>query len=173
MGGSGGGVTGWQDGSGVGSGLAHSGPNGSVLRRNFKWFQTNAEDASYVGSGAGITRLSELIPRFLRLSALVVIELGQELGDEYERDLRGERLSLIPARPPLYAIGERGESTTAIQSVVHAACGPSHLGCLEGDLTPLPVYFPSDWGCQTTHAPSMKTRRIRYSSNLIQTAFRR
>ena len=106
MGGSGGGVTGWQDGSGVGSGLAHSGPNGSVLRRKFKWFQTNAEDASYVGSGAGITRLSELIPRFLRLSALVVIELGQELGDEYERDFRGERLSLIPAQPPLYAIGE-------------------------------------------------------------------
>ena len=116
MGGGGDGVTGWQDGSGVGSGLAHSGPNGSILRRKSNWFQTNAEDASYAGSGAGITRLSELMPRFLRLSALVAMELGQELGDEYERDFQGERFSLILAQPPLYAIGERGESTTAIQS---------------------------------------------------------
>ena len=97
MGSSGGGVTGWQDGSGIDSGLAHPGPNGSIVRRKPKWFQTDAEDASYAGSGAGITRLSELIPQFLPLSALVAMELGQELGDEYERDFQGERLSLIPA----------------------------------------------------------------------------
>ena len=38
MGGSGGGVTGWQDSSGIGSGLAHPGPNGSILRGKSKWF---------------------------------------------------------------------------------------------------------------------------------------
>ena len=114
MGGSGGGVTGWQDGSGIGSGLAHPGPNGSILRRKSKWFQTDAEDASYAGSGAGNTRLSELIPRFLRLSALVAMELGQELGDdEYERDLQGESLlssSPISTQPPLHARKARSES---------------------------------------------------------------
>ena len=102
MGGSGGGVTGWQDGSGIGSGLAHPGINGSVLRRKSKWFQQDAEDVTYAGSGAGNTRLSELIPRFLRLSALVAMELGQELvDDEYERDFQAERNDGIPSTSPV------------------------------------------------------------------------
>jgi hypothetical protein len=95
MGGSGGGITGWQDSSGIGSGLAQPGINGSVLRRKSKWFAQDGEDEpGPMGSGAGNIRLSELIPRFLRLSALVAMELGQELGDEeYERDFQGERSS--------------------------------------------------------------------------------
>lgn len=102
MGGSGGGITGWQDGSGIGSGLAHPGINGSVLRRKSKWFQQEAEEVAYAGSGAGNTRLSELIPRFLRLSALVAMELGQEVGDdEYERDFQGERSDRMPSEPPV------------------------------------------------------------------------
>ncbi|KAF9238552.1 hypothetical protein BU15DRAFT_47614 [Melanogaster broomeanus] len=93
MGGSGGGITGWQDSSGIGSGLAQPGINGSVLRRKSKWLTQDGEDEpGPMGSGAGNIRLSELIPRFLRLSALVAMELGQELGDEeYERDFQGER----------------------------------------------------------------------------------
>ena len=117
VGGSGGGVTSWQDNGGIGSGLAHPGPNGSVLLRKSKWFQTDAEDASYAGSGAGKTRLSELIPRFLRLSALVAMELGQELGDDkYKRDFQGENLlssSPIPAQPLLHARKARWESETS------------------------------------------------------------
>lgn len=104
MGGSGGGITGWQDGGGIGSGLAHSGIHGSVLRRKSKWLQQDVEDAGYAGAGAGNTRLSELIPRFLRLSALVAMELGEELvDDEYERDYQRERsggvLSTSPSSP--------------------------------------------------------------------------
>ena len=109
MGGSGGGITGWQDGGGIGSGLAHSGINGSVLRRKSKWLHQDAEDAGYAGSGAGNTRLSELIPRFLRLSALVAMELGEELGDdEYERDFQRERS--IPSSPQSPMLARKAQS---------------------------------------------------------------
>ncbi|OAX41438.1 hypothetical protein K503DRAFT_797969 [Rhizopogon vinicolor AM-OR11-026] len=91
MGDSGGGIAGWQDGPGIGSGLAQPGVEGSVLRRKSRWFMTDA-DGEHSGAGAGNTRLSELIPRFLRLSALVAKELGQELGDdEYDSDWQRER----------------------------------------------------------------------------------
>ncbi|KAG0701211.1 hypothetical protein DFH29DRAFT_1000398 [Suillus ampliporus] len=90
MGGSGGGIAGWQDGPGIGSGLAQPGVNGSALRRKSKWFM--ADDGEQSGAGIGNTRLSELIPRFLRLSALVAMELGEELGDDdYETDWQRER----------------------------------------------------------------------------------
>lgn len=78
--GSGGGVTGWQDGSGIGSGLARPDMDGCVLRRS-SW-SAIARNESPGGTGAGNTKLSELIPRFLRLSALVAIELGSEARDE-------------------------------------------------------------------------------------------
>ncbi|KAH7884802.1 hypothetical protein F5I97DRAFT_1929631 [Phlebopus sp. FC_14] len=102
MGGSGGGITGWQDGSGIGSGLAQPGVNGSVLRRKSKWLSHDAEHDSSgsTGTGAGNTRLSELIPRFLRLSALVAMELGQELGDdEYEATERSGGENQVPTSP--------------------------------------------------------------------------
>lgn len=101
MGGSGGGIAGWQDGPGVGSGLAQPGVNGSVLRRKSKWFMADSEGEQW-GAGIGNTRLSELIPRFLRLSALVATELGEELGDdEYEGDWqRGADMSAqMPTSP--------------------------------------------------------------------------
>lgn len=60
-------VTGWQDGSGIGSGLS-SGPkkDDSLLRRKYH----------------GSTNLVDLIQRFLKLSALVAMELGLEADDQ-------------------------------------------------------------------------------------------
>lgn len=78
----GGGITGWKDASGIGSGLARPDVEGSVLRRR-SWstmILPCSDDLS--GTGAGNTKLSELIPRFLRLSALVAIELGSEARDD-------------------------------------------------------------------------------------------
>lgn len=71
----GGGITGWQDGSGIGSGLLRPGVKGSVLRRKIR------EDGDST-AGAGNTKLSKLIPRFIRLSALVAAELGREARGE-------------------------------------------------------------------------------------------
>jgi hypothetical protein len=70
------GITGWQDGSGIGSGLLLPGVRGSALRR-----KTRELDST---TGAGDTKLSKLIPRFIRLSALVAAELGREARGEEE-----------------------------------------------------------------------------------------
>lgn len=78
--GSGGGVSGWQGGSGIGSGLARPDVDGSVLRRR-SWSAIACHE-SPCGTGAGNTKLSELIPRFLRMSALVAIELGIEARED-------------------------------------------------------------------------------------------
>jgi hypothetical protein len=74
--GGGGGITGWQDGNGIGSGLLLPGVRGSALRR-----KTRELDST---TGAGNTKLSKLIPRFIRLSALVAAELGREARGEEE-----------------------------------------------------------------------------------------
>lgn len=71
----GGGITGWQDGSGIGSGLLRPAARGSALRRKVR-------DGDATGGGAGNTKLSKLIPRFIRLSALVAAELGREARGE-------------------------------------------------------------------------------------------
>ncbi|KAF8805420.1 hypothetical protein BYT27DRAFT_7104597 [Phlegmacium glaucopus] len=71
-----GGITGWQDGSGIGSGLLRPGVRGSALRRKAREPDSTA--------GAGNTKLSKLIPRFIRLSALVAAELGREARGEEE-----------------------------------------------------------------------------------------
>ncbi|KAG6833363.1 hypothetical protein H0H87_007980 [Tephrocybe sp. NHM501043] len=79
----GGGITGWQDGSGIGSGLLRSGIRGNCLRRK----SSECEDAGRAsGSGSGNTKLSELIPRFIRLSALVAVEMAMEAKDEQEAE---------------------------------------------------------------------------------------
>jgi len=59
-------VTGWQDGSGIGSGLS-SGPkkDDTLLRRKYH----------------GTTNLVDLVQRFLKLSALVAMELGLEADE--------------------------------------------------------------------------------------------
>ena len=75
----GGGITGWQDGSGIGSGLLRPGVRGSALRR--KVLETDPT------TGSGNAKLSKLIPRFIRLSALVAAELGRESrGEEDESE---------------------------------------------------------------------------------------
>lgn len=90
----GGGLSGWLDGSGIGAGLLRPGIKGSVLRRKVNnsgvtflpsaaanGKQTHKEVSS---TGAGNAKLSALIPRFLRLSALVAAELGREVRGEEE-----------------------------------------------------------------------------------------
>ena len=59
-------MTGWQDGSGIGSGLS-SGPkkDDTLLRRKYH----------------GTTNLVDLVQRFLKLSALVAMELGLEADE--------------------------------------------------------------------------------------------
>ncbi|KAI1796906.1 hypothetical protein LXA43DRAFT_878841 [Ganoderma leucocontextum] len=75
------GVTGWQDGSGIGSGLARPGKNGTVLRRPS---MPNGVIARGNGHAPTLfnTKLAELIPRFMRLSALVAMELGREATED-------------------------------------------------------------------------------------------
>ncbi|OBZ66200.1 hypothetical protein A0H81_13740 [Grifola frondosa] len=86
-----GGVTGWQDGSGIGSGLARPGPKGTVLRR-----PSTARVQQLPGQGGDTaqmnnTKLSELIVRFMRLSALVAMELGREATEDRASVDGGER----------------------------------------------------------------------------------
>lgn len=90
----GGGLSGWQEGGGIGAGLARPGPTGTILRRK------NTFDAP--GAKASHTKLSELIPRFLRLSALVASELGREMWDEAESatsSYSSQRSSPSPSEP--------------------------------------------------------------------------
>jgi hypothetical protein len=80
-----GGVSGWQDGTGIGSGLSTPDMKGCTLRRKVRdWDLTAAGGDGHEPCGAGNTKLSRLIPRFLRLSALVAVELGGEAKDEEE-----------------------------------------------------------------------------------------
>ena len=84
-GGGGGGITGWQDGSGIGSGLLLPGVRGSALRRKTRGeLDDDSTTTTGGGGGAGNTKLSKLIPRFIRLSALVAAELGREARGEEE-----------------------------------------------------------------------------------------
>lgn len=109
-------ITGWQDGSGIGSGLARPDVDGSVLRRR-SWSALALPESNNktTGTGAGNTKLSELIPRFLRLSALVAIELGIEVRDEEVSD---KVASSLPGPTPstsstAYATGRMSPSRLA------------------------------------------------------------
>ncbi|KAF9056832.1 hypothetical protein BDP27DRAFT_1433491 [Rhodocollybia butyracea] len=107
----GGGISGFQDPSaaggcsvGVGEGLLKPSLNGSVLRRRTAAPYTRRTrggggEVEADSTGSGYTKLSELLPRFLRLSALVLMELGREVyegregqdeREENEREERGE-----------------------------------------------------------------------------------
>lgn len=90
----GGGITGFAEGVGVGSGLVRSG-NGTLLRREIisppapvpplplDDDETHLTDHLWTRTqGAGDTILTGLIPRFVRLSALIAIELEWEIGVE-------------------------------------------------------------------------------------------
>lgn len=120
----GGGVTGWQDGSGIGSGLTRPGPSGTVLRRPPHPSTRPAGD----GPPPPNTRLAELTVRFLRLSALVAIELGREATEE-RASVDGERPSAAagahqPSASPLLMPRMLGKPTSA------AATGELHANAL-------------------------------------------
>ena len=87
----GGGITGFAEGVGVGSGLVRSG-GGTLLRREIisppppvplDDDETYPTDHLWMRTqGAGNIILTGLIPRFVRLSALVALKLGREVGAE-------------------------------------------------------------------------------------------
>ena len=90
---SGGEITGWkEDESGIGSGLLRPGVKGSALRRKAsgidsgkqKQKERDRDSEEEGGTGSGNTKLSKLIPRFIRLSALAAAELGREVRGEEE-----------------------------------------------------------------------------------------
>ncbi|KAF8626928.1 hypothetical protein AX17_006429 [Amanita inopinata Kibby_2008] len=81
-------IGGWHDETGIGSGLLKPGVEGSALRRKVRDLDPLADDGNGGGisTGAGNTKLSKLIPRFLKLSALVAVELGSEAKEEEEEE---------------------------------------------------------------------------------------
>ncbi|KAI0789965.1 hypothetical protein C8Q75DRAFT_793068 [Abortiporus biennis] len=110
----GGGVTGWQEGSGIGSGLARPGKRGTVLRRPSEAFiqaPASGSSSGHGGDGRGggngqamaNTKLAETVIRFLRLSALVAMELGREATEDRASVDGGrddEHPGLATPRPP-------------------------------------------------------------------------
>jgi hypothetical protein len=113
---SGGAITGWQDGNGVGSGLARPGAGGSVLRRR----STTSQNTSSVQTHTTEARLSELIPRFLRLSALVATELGRETkeGVDWEKEEEDRPQGSVPSSSPSSA--RTGSSATQERNRMYA-----------------------------------------------------
>ncbi|KAJ6507783.1 hypothetical protein C8R47DRAFT_1099541 [Mycena vitilis] len=101
----GGGITGWQDGSGIGSGLSRPARNGTVLRRKMKGVDEEAGPGDAAANGAGNTKLSELVMRFLRLSAMVAAEMGREARGEEEE----------PASPVEEDRGDESESPVSTE----------------------------------------------------------
>ncbi|KAF8910473.1 hypothetical protein CPB84DRAFT_1763776 [Gymnopilus junonius] len=110
----GGGITGWQDGSGIGSGLLRPGVRGSALRRK-------AREEGDSAAGGGNAKLSKLIPRFIRLSALVAAELGRE------------------------ARGEDGESDDGKEGERGAGHGSATAGSNNAPATNIPAGTPGRW----------------------------
>lgn len=89
----GGGISGFAEGAGIGSGLARSRTGGTLLRRpetvssrpppqDDETYPSLSDDPEVRAQGAGNTILAGLIPRFVRLSALVALELGREVSAE-------------------------------------------------------------------------------------------
>lgn len=121
----GGGLSGWQDGSGIGSGLLRPGIKGSALRRRV---YDDTPDKGDKGAGTGNTKLSKLIPRFLRLSALVAAELGQEIRDaEWESPNRPAPPSpaLSRAMPPNQSRGKERDEESEEKSLFFNALRPT------------------------------------------------
>ncbi|KAF8175807.1 hypothetical protein BJ912DRAFT_1064082 [Pholiota molesta] len=129
-GGGGGGITGWQDGSGIGSGLLRPAARGSALRRKVR-----DGDATAAG-GAGNTKLSKLIPRFIRLSALVAAELG--------REARGEEDA---------ATSDDGREREKEEGGA-AGGGPAPASAANGGTTPRREWGGEGGGYSPQHAPS-------------------
>ncbi|KAF7771655.1 hypothetical protein Agabi119p4_5966 [Agaricus bisporus var. burnettii] len=79
-------LSGWQDGSGIGSGLLRPGIRGNALRRRVYDDANNHNNDRRNSPPGGNTKLSRLLPRFLKLSALVAVELGQEAREDEEEE---------------------------------------------------------------------------------------
>ncbi|KAH8118249.1 hypothetical protein DFH11DRAFT_1503779 [Phellopilus nigrolimitatus] len=77
------GLASWKTGAGIGAGLASAGVEGTVLRRRTVVHHTTSHPtAKDVGPCSVGGKLAELMPRFIRLSALVAVELGREAKDK-------------------------------------------------------------------------------------------
>lgn len=107
----GGGVTGWQDGGGIGSGLAKPDAHGNLLRRD---------------SGDS-TNMVELLTRFLRLSALVAMELGSEAIDGMS-SVGGDNLTTTwgdQQHQEASPTKDKGRATSSVPSVRSPPSAPS------------------------------------------------
>lgn len=121
-------ISGWQDGSGIGSGLLRPGIKGTVLRRRV---YDDANGKRNKNAGAGNTKLSKLVPRFLRLSALVAAELGQEARDDAEWESSGNPASTPPspvasrAIPPTHSKGKQKDEGDEDKNMLDNALRPT------------------------------------------------
>ncbi|EIN09937.1 hypothetical protein PUNSTDRAFT_52077 [Punctularia strigosozonata HHB-11173 SS5] len=119
---------------GIGSGLSKPGARGSVLRRSTALPRPLAIGRPQVlqqqqQAFQGSTRLANMLPRFLRLSALCAMELGREA-----RDGTASYTASEPGRSPTPTGGESATSTMPM---------PSRGPLSSGEATP---YRPSrDW----------------------------
>ncbi|KAI5120116.1 hypothetical protein M0805_002200 [Coniferiporia weirii] len=83
------GLASWKTGAGIGAGLAGPGVEGTVLRRRKVLYHTTSHpNTKDVGLCAVGGQLAELIPRFIRLSALVAVELGREAKEKEDETTR-------------------------------------------------------------------------------------
>ncbi|TCD63737.1 hypothetical protein EIP91_004988 [Steccherinum ochraceum] len=115
----GGGVTGWQDGSGIGSGLSRPGRKGTVLRRPSGAYQTSpigTPDQALTSGVMANTKLAEFIVRFLRLSALVASELGREAIEDRASVDGGSRDEAPPSSSQSHPSSSPLASTRALPS---------------------------------------------------------
>ncbi|KAJ7707327.1 hypothetical protein B0H17DRAFT_1191847 [Mycena rosella] len=127
----GGGITGWQDGSGIGSGLSRPAKMGTVLRRRTKGEAGEATACD----GAGNTKLSELITRFLRLSAMVAAEMGREARGEEEEPAS-------PVEDKEEGDGEYSTSPSTERDGWDGGAPPPDMEPLPPPATPLPAASP-------------------------------
>jgi len=91
----GGGISGFKEGAGIGSGLSSLGAGGTLLLQGIPQLDETHLAGPGMDIGVGHTRFTELISRFVRLSALVALELGREVGVEEIRP-NGSRAALVP-----------------------------------------------------------------------------
>ena len=94
----------WKTGAGIGAGLVSAGIEGTVLRRRtISHHSTPHPAVKDVGLCSQGGKLAELIPRFLRLSALVAVELGREAKE------KEDEVSSIGEKRPSSSAGRDSE----------------------------------------------------------------
>lgn len=115
------GLASWKTGAGIGAGLVSPGIEGTVLRRRtISQHATSHPSAKDVGLCSQGGKLAELIPRFLRLSALVAVELGREAKEKEDESLRpGEKR-------PVSSAGREPEEEREREDDVASTTSSSH-----------------------------------------------